>query len=256
VASDVASSPSQEVNDPMLAVLFPVMSRYQDDLPQMRALYLRTLSWSAIICMSSSVGITLVAPEFVRLVLGPQWIDVVPLMGWLALSAGVLGLASSAYVLFDATGKPHIGARMQWLRVIVLATVVAPVAFLTQSLVEVAAARFFVSCLVAPTLFLVAGSLIGLSVRHYINALWRPFTAAAAMAGAVLLLDSALPLAGNLKLAFNVVSGAVVFTSSLLLLWQLSGRPQSPELDIVTFLYVRLKKPAPSPVPSPLPPGS
>ncbi|MBN9558243.1 MAG: hypothetical protein J0I26_12025, partial [Alphaproteobacteria bacterium] len=61
---------------------------------------------------------------------------------------------------------------------------------------------------------------------------------------------------GNLKLAFNVVSGAVVFTSSLLLLWQLSGRPQSPELDIVTFLYVRLKKPAPSPVPSPLPPGS
>lgn len=256
VASDVASSPSQEVNDPMLAVLFPVMSRYQDDLPQMRALYLRTLSWSAIICISSSVGITLVAPEFVRLVLGPQWIDVVPLMGWLALSAGVLGLASSAYVLFDATGKPHIGARMQWLRVIVLAAVVAPVAFLTQSLVEVAAARFFVSCLVAPTLFLVAGSLIGLSVWHYINALWRPFTAAAAMAGTVLLLDSALPLAGNLKLAFNVVSGAVVFTSSLLLLWQLSGRPQSPELDIVTFLYARLKKPVPSPVPSPLPPGS
>jgi hypothetical protein len=98
--------------------------------------------------------------------------------------------------------------------------------------------------------------LIGLSLRHYVNALWRPFTAAAAMAGAVLLLDSALPLAGNLKLVFNVVSGAVVFISSLLLLWQLSGRPQSPELDIVTFLYARRKKPVPSPAPSPLQPGS
>src|SRR6202000_2905247 len=107
-------------NDPMVAVLYPVMARLQGNLAGLRELYLRTLSWSAIICASTSVGVALVAHYLVNLVLGPRWRDVEPLMGWLAMSAGVLGLSSGAYTTFDAVGKAYLGARMQWVRLIAL----------------------------------------------------------------------------------------------------------------------------------------
>src|SRR6185369_8624672 len=43
VASDVAQSPSQEINQPMVAVLYPVMSRLQNNLPELRTVYLNAL---------------------------------------------------------------------------------------------------------------------------------------------------------------------------------------------------------------------
>ena len=72
VASDLAQSPSREINDPMVAVLYPVMSRLQNSLPDLRAVYLNTLGWTAFICASTGVGVALVAPEMQQLVLGAK----------------------------------------------------------------------------------------------------------------------------------------------------------------------------------------
>jgi O-antigen/teichoic acid export membrane protein len=237
VATDIASSPSSEINDPMIAVLYPVMSRLQNDPAQLRVLYLRALGWSAVICASTSVGVALVAPEFVHLVLGPRWIDVVPLMGWLALAAGVSGLSSGAYTLLDAIGLPHIGARMQWVRVILLSAGVFPVAYLTHSLVAIAATQFVATAIFIPSLFLEVGSRVRVSPRDYIFALWRPIVAAGTMAIVVTCANHILPLAGNLKLAADVAIGALTFSGAILGLWLASGRPPSPEKDLISLRW-------------------
>lgn len=242
VASDVAASPSREINDPLITVLYSVLSKLQGEPTQLRALYLRAIGWSAVICTSTSVGVALVAPEMVSLVLGPKWHDVVPLMAWLALSAGTLGIGSGTYTLFDAIGKPHVGARMQWVRLILLAVAIFPAAILTRSLVAIAQVRLAVTLVFLPTLFFAAGREAGISARDYVSVLWRPLASAALMVLVVRLADLVIPLADTRKLAFDILVGIISYTGSLHVLWTMSGRPATPERDILGFLKSGHKK--------------
>jgi O-antigen/teichoic acid export membrane protein/glycosyltransferase involved in cell wall biosynthesis len=241
VAADLASSPLDEINGPMVAVLYPVMSRVQHDPQRLRALYLRTLCWSAIICASASVGVTLVAHDMVGFVLGQKWLIAEPLVGWLALSAGLLGLSSGAYTTFDALGKPHLGARMQWVRLTFLAVAIVPVALVAPFPRYIAETKMVVTALFMPTLFFAVGREVGASWRDYLQALWRPFVAAAVMAAVIAPVNHIVP-PGHLRLAFDVFLGAGTFATALLSLWWLSGCPDSPEKDIFALVHRHLQR--------------
>lgn len=236
VAADLATSPTTELNAPMVWVLYPVMAKVQHDTPKLRELYLQVLCWSAIICASTSVGITVVAHDLVNALLGAKWADLEPLMGWLAMSAGLLGLASGAYSTFDALGIPQLGARMQWLRLLLLCIAIAPVALLTRSLELIAATRFAVTFIFTPTLFFAVGRTVGVTPLDYTRILWRPFAAAALMAAAIWSVNSIILVPQVVRLGLDVAVGAAVFVASMLLLWWVSGRPDAPEKDMLKFV--------------------
>jgi O-antigen/teichoic acid export membrane protein len=233
VASDIGASPSREINEPMVAVLYPVMSRFQRDKKALADAFLHTLGWSVMICISASVGVALVANDMANLVLGPKWAGIGPLMAWLSIGAGIIGLSSGSYALFDALNLPHVGARMIWIRTIILAVAVAPVAFFTQSLIDVAIVRAVAAAVFVPGLYMVAGRLLGLSFADYVNCLWRPFAAATCMAGAILLLNATTAVSGSVRLFLDIATGAVVFLVVSLGLWALNGRPSGPESDLL-----------------------
>ena len=232
VASDVAQSPSQEINQPMIAVLYPVMSRLQNDLPELRAVYLNTLGWTAFICASAGVGVALVAPEMQHLVLGDKWNGIAPLMVWLAIGGGITGLSSGAYSLFDALNLPWLGARMIWVRLVILAAIIVPVAFWTKSLIDIAMCRAIGEALFLPGLFHAVHRIAKISLRQYVETLYRPFLSAAAMAVAVIAVNMTLPLSGNAKLAADIGLGAGVFMGCAWLLWNAAGRPRAPEANV------------------------
>jgi len=236
VASDVAASPSREINEPMVAVLYPVMSRLLHDTKALQEVFLRTLAWSAMICVSASVGVALVADDMVALLLGAKWAGIGPMMGWLAVGAGFMGMTSGAYSLFDALNQPQLGARMVWIRLALLVGAIVPVAFITHSLVDVAIVRAIAAALFLPGLYYAVAQKTNLTLRDYVHTLWRPFVAAAAMAAAVLALNATLSITGVLRLAADVALGGSVFGGALLGLWVLSGRPAGPEGDIVSTL--------------------
>ena len=218
----------------MIAVLFPVMSTLRGDELQLRALYLRTIGWSTIICVSMSVGVTLVVPKMVPIVLGAKWLNIEPMMGWLALAAGVSGVSSATYPLFDAIGKPHLGARLQWVRAIMLSLALFPVAYLTHSLVAIAMARLVMVTIFVPTLFFAAGRTIGISPIDYVDVVWRPFVAAAAMAVAVGGFNWLAPLPNAFGLVSDIAIGVLTFGAVITLLWKLSGSPRSAEYDLIS----------------------
>jgi Polysaccharide pyruvyl transferase len=179
----------------------------------------------------------MVAHDMVGLVLGPKWMIVEGLMGWLSLSAGLLGLSSGAYTTFDALGKPHLGARMQWVRLVLFASALVPVALLTHvhRVPAIAMTRLAMTAAFMPTLLFAVGREVGVSPGDYLRALWRPFAAAGLMAGVLLGLNQLLP-PGNFRLAIDVAIGALTFGSSLIGLWWLSGRPDTPEEDVAAFI--------------------
>jgi lipopolysaccharide exporter len=235
VAKDVAASPTQEIINPMVGALFPVMSKCRGDPVQLRRLYLRMLGWSAIICASTGVGVTMVADDMVRVVLGAKWIDATPLVGWLALNAGMAALLSGTATLLDVQGMPYVGARIQWSRFAVFTAVIFAVAYLTRDVVTIAIARLVVSTLFVPSVIFAVHKLTGVPARDYLSVMWRPFAAAGAMALAIWSLNQVLPFSGAPRLALDVAAGAASYIATLLLLWDMSGRPLSAEQDILTI---------------------
>jgi O-antigen/teichoic acid export membrane protein len=213
-------------------VLYPVMSRLQNDLPELRAVYLNILGWTAFICASAGVGVALVAPEMQRLVLGEKWNGIAPLMASLAIGGGFMGLSSGAYALFDALNQPKIGARMVWTRLVILSAVIAPIAFWTQSLINIAICRTLAEALFLPGLFHAVHRIAGVSLRQYAETLYRPFLSAAAMAIVVIGANMTLPLFGNAKLAADIGLGAAAFLGCAWLLWYAAGRPHAPEAAV------------------------
>jgi O-antigen/teichoic acid export membrane protein len=209
------------------------MSRLQHDRKALAQAFLHTLSWSAVICISASVGVALVADDMANLVLGPKWGGIGPLMAWLSIGAGIMGLSSGSYALFDAFGLPHVGARMIWIRTLLLVAAVVPVAFLTHSLIDVAIVRAIAAAVFLPGMYLVAGRLLKLSFADYVKCLWRPFAGALCMAGAVLIFNNLVAVEGIVRLISDVVIGTAVFLASALGAWVLAGRPPGPEMDFL-----------------------
>ena len=229
VAADLAISPSKELVEPITVPMFSVMALVQHDREKRRDLYLTLLYWSALICSSAAVGVALVGDDAVDLVLGPQWQDAKPLIPWLALSYGVVGLSAAAFTALETIGQPQTSARLEWLRLAVLAAAVFPTAYFFHDLQAVAAARFFATAGVAPLLLIGVIKPFDLTSRDFLYVFWRPFVAGAVMAAAVSEMNLLIPFSGNLRLAADVSAGATVYVGALMVLWHLSGRPAGPE---------------------------
>jgi O-antigen/teichoic acid export membrane protein len=236
VATDVASAPTVEINGPMIATLFPVMSRVHHDVARRRQLYLQALYWSALICTATSVGVALVTSDMVDLVLGRQWVDVKPLMPWLALAYGVFGLSGSVYSAFDVIGRPRISAILQWTRLAALILCIAPVAFIFKTALAVAITRFAVTVAITPTLFVALARALDISFRDLVTALWRPLVASAVMAAAVLGVNTLIGFVGPGRLLIDITLGAITYSGFLLFVWNLIGRPDGPEALVWKYL--------------------
>lgn len=236
VAKDVAASPTMEIMSPMAAALFPVMSKCQNDPKELHHLYKRMMGWSAIICLSTGIGVSMVASDMVRVVLGSKWIDTTPLVVWMALNAASGALLTGTGTLMDVLGMPYLNARIQWSRFVIFTAVIFLVANFTHSVMAVVETRLVVSTLFIPSIILAVRKPTKVPASDYFWAMWRAFAAAGVMALAIWGLNTILPFQGVLRLILDVLVGAGSFVGSLLLLWDLSGRPQSAEQDIVAML--------------------
>ena len=229
VASDVGSLFTLEVLGPIIAVLFPVMASVQSDAAKMRNVYLNVFQWSAVICISTSVGVAICGNDIVDVLLGAKWVGVKPLIPFLALSAGVLSMSSSVYSALDVTGRAKISAQLQWTRLMCLSVGVFLIGFATRNPTYVAAARFVVTIALAPALFIIVAKTVDFPVKTILLSIWRPSTAAIAMSAIVWAINSRLEGGGVLRLFVDITSGALAFCVVALMLWRVSGCPNAPE---------------------------
>jgi len=236
VAKDLAASPTDEIVTPMVTVLFPVMAKYQHNSVELRELYLRMLGWSWIIGLSTGVGTSLVAPDVVPLVLGPKWISITPILGWLALEAGIAAISMAAYTVLDVQGLPHLGARLQWLRLATLGIVMFSVAYSSGDLLTLVIARLVATAFLIPAVLIAAGKRIKVGVRDHLSTMWRASASVVLMTAVVLVMNHTFDISGAERLGVDVIAGAAVFTASLLVLWNASGRPVSAEQDVLALL--------------------
>lgn len=108
IAYQLVDFPVQRISKNVLRVMFPALSQVQDDPENFKKLYLQTIYHLALVTFPIFAGLTLIAPQFVRIFYGEKWLAaIVPLQ-----ILTIIGLARSVWattsVVFLAKGKPYI----------------------------------------------------------------------------------------------------------------------------------------------------
>lgn len=232
VGSEVGQMPHTQLTAPVMAVLFPSLASFGNDHARMASAYLKGLSGLIAVGLPVSVGLALVAEEFVPVVFGQKWDQAIPVLQVIS-SIMAAHLVTSG---FESVAMAKGMTRMLFNRQVVASTIRPAFLFaglyyygLWGALGGRAAAAAVMVCIN-----------IGLMRRvldrpyaRILTAGWRSWISAAAMIVAVLAVKNSLPWPDTtfpiFALAGEMIVGAIVYISVHLALWRLAGRPDGFE---------------------------
>lgn len=89
----------------LIGVMVPALSALQASPERMGKAYRKAVTMIAFVAFPAAAGLAVIAPEAVRLVYGPQWLSVIPMLVWLAVAGIALPIHSTITWLFMASGK-------------------------------------------------------------------------------------------------------------------------------------------------------
>jgi O-antigen/teichoic acid export membrane protein len=174
--------PSRQVTSVIGGSLQVALARIASDKERSRRAYLEACEHIAFVVMPVMVTITILASDFVPVVMGEQWHDAIPAVRLLALAGILEPVATTAGWLYFAQGRSDVMFRLSLL--------FAPLYFVAfgigvalGSASSAAAAYAVVSALMIPLILSKAGALINLRLRDYLRAL-RPSLLATVLSGA------------------------------------------------------------------------
>lgn len=204
--------PFNQIAGPVQEVLFPALSRMQDDRPAMAAAWIRANRIVGALSIPSLLGLLVVAPDFVQVVLGDKWAAATPVIQvlvWVGLLQSLQRLNSTILQACDVTGD--------LLRYSVIVTVASIAAFavgLHWGIVGVAVAFAISSTIVEPYYTLLTVRPLGISILALPRALRRVIEASIAMALAVLATRVLLVSLGTPpgeRLGIEIAIGCIVY---------------------------------------------
>lgn len=218
LAWTIAGVAIEKVSVMVLRVTPAIFSAVQDDMTAMRRYFLLLTEGIALFTVPMTLGLALVADDFVNLVLGPKWTDAVLPLQLLSVYATVRSISPLLSQVLNMTG--HVRLTM-WNNV--AAAVVFPVGFLIASRggpAGVSAAWIVLHPVVLYPLYRRLFAVTGLTAAEYFRSLVPALQGSAAMAACVLLVHlipppAALPM---LKVAAEVALGGTAYVATLFLL--------------------------------------
>lgn len=104
--------PLQSLTSVVSRSMYPLMSRNQDDLEQIKAMYLKVLTFIASITAPMMAGLVVLRDPFVSITFGAQWTLVPYILLWLAPTGFVQSLVSTTGSVFMANGKTQLLMRL------------------------------------------------------------------------------------------------------------------------------------------------
>ncbi len=216
-------------------VAFSLFSRLQADPASMRRNFLNATRLSSLFAFPAFTGLIVLAPEFVRGVLGEQWVASTPVLQVLLVVGALQSVSLFNNVVLKAMGKPS------WaLGFTALATVGNLIGFLIvvrYGILAVAAAYVVRAYLTAPLAVYLVGKLIHLDYGAYLRQYVSPLVSSAVMITAIVLAQSLLP-------ETSALLGLFLYTALGASVYILSVRLLAPELFAYAFsLFSQVLRP-------------
>ncbi len=173
-------------------VMFPALSRMQDDKARVRSVYLRSIALIALITFPLMLGLLVVADHFVLAIYGNAWAGVIPILRMFCVLGLVQSISSTAGSIYQSQGRTDW---MFWWGTIYALLYIGGIilgVWLGSSM-AVAACLTVVGILLTPVGFIVSGKLIGMSFLHVAKSAWGVLACATAMACSIWFLGALLP---------------------------------------------------------------
>ncbi len=211
-AYELMMFPLRQVHFVGSRVMFPALSSIQGDHQRMKQIYLKSVGCIALICFPLILGIGAVADSMIPAVLGPQWVDVTPVLRVFCIVGVVHSIGSTTGWIFMARGRTDL--MLRWGMFAAVVKTIAIIIGLRWGAIGVAVA-YTVSVyvfLVYPA-FAIPGRLIGVSFMEIVRVVRAPLVCAVVMAGGVLALRTAMPqgLSEWVYLAAQVPAGIAIY---------------------------------------------
>ena len=107
-ASRLSQFPRLNLAQVVLRVAFPAFSRVQDDDARFRRGYLRSVAYISLVTFPLLVGLGVVAPEFVRVVYGTKWVDMIVPLQVLCIAGLVSSVGTTVGSIAFAKGRADL----------------------------------------------------------------------------------------------------------------------------------------------------
>lgn len=209
--------PLQQVSSVIVRVLFPTLVHIQDDLPRLRAAYLRAVGTIALLTFPLMGGLFALADYFVPVVFGESWLPMVPVLKIVAWVGMMQSVGTTVGVIYLATGRPDVA-----LRVTLVASPILLAGFasgLPWGITGVATGYACVSALLFVYTASKAFRLIDLRLTDFFRTLSRPAAATLTMVGILLSIDAQFASwPATWRLGIGIVVGVIAFSIAILIM--------------------------------------
>ena len=121
LAYNIMFTPLVRIANPIAGVVYPALARMQDDLPRMRAAWLRSKRLSASLLAPAFLMMAVTAPDLIRTLVGSKWDAAVPVVQLLAMAGVAHSLVTLNWTVLQATGRVSLELRLD--AVLTIATV-------------------------------------------------------------------------------------------------------------------------------------
>ncbi len=214
----MADMPATQLSGVLSQVTFPTYSTLQEDMGEVRSAVLQTTRLIAFFAFPMAFGIALVAPSFVPVVLGEQWIPMVVSMQILAFYGLFHAITRNFGELWKSQGRPDLQVKLGLVRVGCLAVAVWPaaVAWGIEG-VALAVTGIYLFPMVPLDVYITANMLETTSAKFYREFVY-PFVAAATMFGSLWYVRAVTEWSSLVELVVLVPAGAAVYAATSLLL--------------------------------------
>jgi PST family polysaccharide transporter len=215
LAFQLMTIPVQQVASVVAKVLYPALAQVKKEVARIRGAYLRAVKTIGMVTFPMLLGLFAVSDDFVPVVLGQRWVPMRPVLDVFCFSGMAITVGAQVRSIFMSLGR----TKTQFLceAVTVPVALAAYFALVNQGIRGIAFAFLAGHIVTFAVNHRVAFRLVGLSWKAYLEALSKPFLAAAAMAAVLLFAVRPafvhLELAPMARLAAMIPLGALLYVA-------------------------------------------
>jgi len=236
---NLAVLPTREATAPIAQTLFPAFTQMRGDQARLRQAYMRAQTLLTVVALPLGCGFALIAHPLVAAVIGEKWQPAVIIIQVLASVFAIQTLATTLQPLAMAMGETQTLFRRDGVNLILRIPLMIA-GLIIDGLQGIVFARLMSGLIATVINMALVRKLLDLRISDQVGANRRSISAVCLMAIVIMLAQYLLPLPAIegmqlLRLASIVALGAVTYAGTTYAAWVSSGRPDGPELEILTF---------------------
>ncbi len=246
MAYELATLAVTEIVTPIRRVIFPGYAKLGDDPEAFRRAFVEGLALILAITVPIAIGIGLTAHVSIPVLLGPNWLEAIPILQVLTIFSLLQLSYANTYIVIITRGHPRIVAGMVTVQLI-LAVPFIIIGTLNWGPVGAAVGVTLARVPTAIMAVYFAARISNASFADLAGATWRTGAAALSMVAAVLAVDALIGpettiAALSVKFAALATTGALVYVCAHCGLWSLAGRPDGAETNLINLLGTRFRR--------------